>query len=164
MRRYRMRQKLFSLRDAFTIQNADSQDVYVVKGRLISLRDLLSFQDMDGNELLHIKQKLVSLRPRYEIHRGDRHYATVTKRLLSLIGARFEISVDGEDDLTAKGNFLDYEYRFLREDEEVAEVSKRWFALTDIYGVEVAEDVDDLLILASAVVIDMVNHNSDREG
>ncbi|MGC9348852.1 MAG: LURP-one-related/scramblase family protein, partial [Anaerolineae bacterium] len=134
-----------------------------VKGRLISLRDRLSFQDLDGNELLHIKQKLVSLRPRYEIYRGDRHYATVAKRLLSLIGARFEISVEDGKDLTAKGNFLDYEYRFLRDDEEVAEVSKRWFALTDIYGVEIDDDVDDLLILASTVVIDMVNHNPDRE-
>jgi uncharacterized protein YxjI len=157
-----MRQKLFSLRDAFTIQNADGQAVYKVEGRLISLRDRLSFQDMDGNELLHIKQKLVSLRPRYEIYRDDRHYATVAKRLLSLIGDRFEISVEEGEDLTAKGNFLDYEYRFLRNDTEVGEVSKRWFSLTDIYGVEVDDEVDDLLILAAAVVIDMVNHNPDH--
>jgi hypothetical protein len=34
-------------------------------------------------------------------------------------------------------------------------VSKRWFAWTATYGVDIAEREDDILILASTVVIDM---------
>ncbi|MGB8356173.1 MAG: hypothetical protein WCD79_19910 [Chthoniobacteraceae bacterium] len=44
-----------------------------------------------------------------------------------------------------------------------AEVSKRWFALTDTYGVDIAENEDDLLILASTVVIDMVCHPDQQQ-
>jgi uncharacterized protein YxjI len=33
-----------------------------------------------------------------------------------------------------------------------------WFRLTDTYGVEIADGEDPVLILASAVVIDMICH------
>jgi uncharacterized protein YxjI len=42
-------------------------------------------------------------------------------------------------------------------------VSKRWFSWSDTYGVEVGDDEDPVLILASAVVIDLIAH-PDKEG
>ena len=164
MRSYQMRQKLFSLRDQFRIRDAEGNDVYVVKGRLISIRDRFSFEDVHGRELLDIRQKLVSWRLQYRIYCGGRLCAIVQKRLLSVLGSRFVISIKGEPNLLAKGNFLDYEYRFLRRGREVARVSKRWFTLADSYGVQVDEErVGDLLILACAVIIDMINHNPRRK-
>jgi uncharacterized protein YxjI len=50
------------------------------------------------------------------------------------------------------------EYTFTRSGGQVAEVSKRWFAFSDTYGVDIADGEDDVLILASAVVIDLVAH------
>ena len=164
MRRYQMRQKLFSLRDQFRIRDADGNDAYVVKGRLISIRDRLSFEDVRGQQLLDIRQKLVSWRPQYRIYSQGRLCAIVQKRLLSVLGSRFVISLKGEQNLLAKGNFLDYEYRFLRRGRQVAQVSKRWFTLADSYGVQVDEEsVGGLLILACAVIIDLINHNPKRE-
>jgi uncharacterized protein YxjI len=40
-------------------------------------------------------------------------------------------------------------------------VSKRWFAFTDTYGIDVADDEDQVLILASAVVVDQACHPGD---
>ena len=63
-----------------------------------------------------------------------------------------------------KGDFTDHEYTFERGGKAVAVVSKRWFTWTDTYGVDVAEGEDDLLILASTVVIDLACHEKkDRE-
>jgi uncharacterized protein YxjI len=164
MRRYQMRQKLFSLRDQFRIRDAEGTSIYVVKGRLISIRDRLSFEDTNGQQLLDIRQKLVSWRPQYRLYSQGRLCAIVQKRLLSVLGSRFVISIKGEPNLLAKGNFLDYEYRFLRGRQQVAQVSKRWFTLADSYGVQVDEEsVGGLLILACAVIIDMINHNPKRE-
>jgi len=64
--------------------------------------------------------------------------------------------------LEAQGDFLDHEYTFERHGEEVAAVSKRWFSWTDTYGVDIAKGDDDVLILASAVVIDMVCHQESK--
>ena len=85
------------------------------------------------------------------------------KSLFTFIHCKFTVDVPGPDDLEAAGNFLDHEYSFSRGGRPVANVSKRWFSWTDTYGVEIADGEDDVLILASTVVIDMVCHG-DRKG
>ena len=64
----------------------------------------------------------------------------------------------GPDDLEAKGNFIDHEYSFERGGRQVARVSKKWFSFSDTYGIEIDDREDDVLVLASAVVIDLVSH------
>ena len=54
------------------------------------------------------------------------------------------------------------EYVFRRRTQTIAEVSKRWFAWTDTYGVDVREGEDAALILSSTVVIDMVCHADQK--
>jgi uncharacterized protein YxjI len=160
--RYVMRQKLFSWGDDFTIKTEDGRDVFLVDGKAFSLGNQLSFQDMQGNELAFIRQKLLSWGPTYEITTGGELKAVVKKAIFTLVNCRFTVDVPGPNDLEAKGNFTDHEYRFERTAKTVATVSKRWFSWTDTYGVEVAQGEDDILILASTVVIDMACHQ-DRD-
>ena len=160
--RYLMKQKLFCWGDDFRIQNEAGEDVFFVDGRAFSIGDKLSFQDMAGNELAFIRQKLLSWGPTYEIQRDGQLAAVVKKELFTFFRCRFMIDVPGPDDLEAEGNFLDMEYTFNRGGSVVAEVSKRWFAFTDTYGVDIADDQDPVLILASTVVIDMVCHGDQK--
>jgi uncharacterized protein YxjI len=44
----------------------------------------------------------------------------------------------------------------------VAQVSKQWFAWSDTYGVQISPGEDDVLILASTVVIDMACHGDHK--
>ena len=159
--RYVMKQKMFAFGDDFTIKDADGRDVYLVDGRAFSIGDKLSFQDLRGNELAFIKQKVLSWGPTYEIHRGGKVVAVVKKKLFALLHHRFTIDVPGPDDLEAEGDFLDHEYHFSRGGRTVASVSKRWFSFTDTYGVDIENGEDDVLILASAVVVDMACHPDD---
>jgi uncharacterized protein YxjI len=159
--RYVMRQKLLSWGDDYTIKDDEGRELYLVDGKAISFGGQLSFRDMDGRELAFIKQKLFKLSPTYEIHRSGELAAVVKQELFALLHHRFTVDVPGPDDLEAEGDFLDHEYVFTRGGREVATVSKRWFALADTYGVEVAEGEDDVLILASAVVVDQACHRDD---
>lgn len=161
--RYVMKQKLFSWGDDFTIRDAEGHDVFFVDGKALSLGDQLSFRDLKGNELAFIRQKLLSWGPTYEIHRNGELAAVVKKELFTFFRARFTVDVPGPDDLEASGDFLDHEYTLTRGGRTVATVSKKWFTWSDTYGVDVAPGEDDLLVLASTVVIDMVCH-ADREG
>jgi uncharacterized protein YxjI len=161
--RYLMRERILSWGDDFTIKNADGADVYYVDGKVLSFGNKLSFQDMNGHELVRIDQKLLSIGPQYEIHRGDETIAVVKKRLFTLVRARFSVDVPGPDDLEARGDFLDHEYVFERAGREVARVSKKWFRLADTYAVDIDPDQDDVLILASAVVIDLVSHPDETK-
>jgi uncharacterized protein YxjI len=160
--RYVLRQKIWSLGDDFRIQDAEGNTAFRVDGRVFSLGNKLSFQDASGRELAFIRQKLLSWGPTYFIEREGRVVAEVRKHLFTLFRCRFTVDVPGPDDLEAQGSFLEMEYSVTRHGRRVAEVSKRWFSWTDTYGVEVADGEDPVLILASAVVIDMVCHQVEK--
>jgi uncharacterized protein YxjI len=161
--RYVLKQKLLSWGDDYYIRDDQDREVYLVDGKAFSLGGQLSFKDLAGNELAFIRQKLLKLSPTYEIHRDGKVAAVVQKKLFALFHHRFTVDVPGPDDLEAKGNFLDHEYVFRRGDREVATVSKRWLSLRDTYGIEIADGEDDVLILASAVVVDQACHPDDGE-
>ena len=160
--RYVMRQKLLSLADNFTIKNEREQDVFLVKGKVFSFGDKLSFQDLAGNELVFIDQRLLNWSPTYELWKGDKLLAVVKRELFSFIHHRFTVDVPGPNDLEAEGDFLDHEYTISRGGSVVATVSKRWFSWADTYGIEIADGEDDVLVLATAVVVDMVCHDDSK--
>ena len=161
--RYVMRQKLLSFGDDFHIRNEAGRDVYFVDGKALSFGDQLSFQDLEGNELAFIKQRVFAWGKTYEIFRGGSVAAVVKQELFALFHHRFTVDVPGPDDLEAEGNFLDHEYTFKRHGRVVATVSKRWFTWTDTYGVDVDDGEDQVLVLASAVVVDQACHPGDGE-
>lgn len=159
--RYVLKQKVLTLADSFTIKNDQGQGVYKVKGKLVSLGDRLSFQHMDGEEIAQIKQELISITPSYRIYREGKLLADVDKKLFSVLGDKFKVKVkDGAEDLEIRGNVLDFDYRFKRGGDEIARVSKKWVSIGDSYGVEIEAGEDEVLILACAVVIDMIAHGS----
>jgi uncharacterized protein YxjI len=159
--RYVMKQKLLSFGDDFHIRDEHGRDVFFVDGKAFSLGNQLAFKDMQGHELASIRQKLLAWGPTYQIHRNGELAATVKKELFSFFKHRFQVDVPGPDDLEASGDFMDHEYTFRRGDRTVATVSKRWFSFSDTYGIDIAEGEDDVLILASAVVIDQICHEGD---
>ena len=162
MGRYRLKQDWISFGTDYTIRDPEGRDAYVVDGRAFSFGNKLSFQDLQGRELAFIAQKLLSWGPTYEISRDDRVLAVVKKSLFTLFRCEFTVDVPGPDDLIAEGDFWQHEYAFTRQGRSVAAVSKRWFSWTDTYGVDVADGEDDILVLASAVVIDLCCHQ-DRK-
>ena len=156
-----MRERILSWGDDFAITNTAGEDVWYVDGKALSFGDKLSFKDRHGTEVAFIDQKLLSLGPQYEIIRGGKTVAVVKRHLFTLFRARFTVDVPGPDDLEAKGDFLDHEYTFERHGREIARVSKKWFSLSDSYAIDIDEGEDDVLILAAAVVIDLVSHPDD---
>ena len=160
--RYLMKQKLFCFGDDFTIKNEAGDNVFFVDGKVFTLGKKLSFQDMHGQELAFIQQKLLSWGPTYEIYREGKLAVVVKKHLFTFFRCAFTVDVPGPDDIEAQGSFLDMEYSFTRGNRTVAEVSKRWFAFSDTYGVDIADGEDDVLLLASSVVIDMVCHADNK--
>jgi len=156
--RYIMRQKMLSLGDDFQIKNENGDDAFVVDGKVFSLAKQLSFQDLSGNTLVSIKQQLMSWGPTYAISKDENPVAVVKKELFNVFSYRFSIDLSGSPSLETTGDFSNHEYAINCVGQQVALISKQWFTLTDTYGVDIGEGEDDVLILAIAVVIDMVCH------
>ena len=83
---------------------------------------------------------MLSVRDTMEIERDGKTVATVKKALVSPLRDRFSIDVEGGEDMEAKGNIVDHEYKIERDGDKVAEVSKRWFRVRDTYGIEIAPE------------------------
>jgi uncharacterized protein YxjI len=159
--RYLLKQKIFSFADRFHIKNEAGRDMFLVEGAVFSFGHQLTFYDMAGNELAFIRQKLLSWGPTYEIYRGGELVAVVKKELFSFFRHVFHVDVPGPDDLIAEGDFWDLEFTFTRGETTVAQVSRQWFSWADTYGLDIAEGEDDVLILASTIVIDTVRSEQD---
>jgi uncharacterized protein YxjI len=156
--KYVLQEKWLALGNDFTIRDEQDQPRYFVDGRVFSLGDKLSFQDMTGRELAFIRQRLLSWGPTYEITHQGQIVAMVRKKLFTLFHCRFSVDVPGPDDLEATGDFFDHQYTFTLRGEPVAEVSKKWIAMTDRYAVEISPKVSDVLVLCCVVVIDLICH------
>ena len=162
--RYMMKEKILAWGDDFTIRDESGREVFYVDGKIFSFGDKLSFRDVASKqELAVIDQKLLAIGPTYEIFRGGQRAAVVKKKLFTMFRNKFSVDVPGPDDLDAKGDFINKDYTFTRHGRTVAEVSKKWFRITDTYGIDIAPGEDDVLILASAVVIDLCVHTDDKK-
>ena len=154
--RYMMKQKIWALGSDFTIKNENDEPVYFVDGKAFSFGDKLSFQDMKGNELAYISQKLLSFKKCYEIYNSGELFAEVKKEF-TLFKDKYSVDIPGPNDYEVKGDFFDHEYGFYRKGIEVASVSKSYFSWSDTYGIDIIDGEDDITILATAVVIDLIN-------
>jgi len=152
-----MREKLFAVGDDFWIENEAGERAFKVDGKALRLRDTLVLEDQSGAELFTVQEKKLRVRDTMEIERGGRTVATIKKALITPLRERFSIDVDGGEDIEAKGNIVDHEYKIERGGAKVAEVSKRWFRVRDTYGIEIAPGQDEALILTVAVCIDRMS-------
>ena len=153
---YRMREKMFAIGDDFWIENADGERAFKVDGKALRIRQTFVLESPSGEELYKIQEKKLSIRDKMEVERGGDTVATIKKALVSPLRDRYSISIEGGEDMEAKGNIVDHEFKIEREGNTVAEISKRWFRVRDTYGIEVAPGQDDALILAITVCIDQM--------
>jgi uncharacterized protein YxjI len=154
--RFRMRQKLVSFGDDYWIENALGSRVYFVDGKAFHLREHLGFQDMQGNELAAIQERVMRIKDTYRMYRKGNVLATVKKVLISPLQQRFEVHVAGGENMEVESTIFDHEYEVHEGRRKMAEVSKKWFPVADTYGVDIVSRVDDILVLAITVVIDMM--------
>jgi uncharacterized protein YxjI len=156
--KYRMREKMFSIGDDYWIETESGNRAFKVDGKALRLRKTFKLEGPDGKELYAIQEKKLSIRDKMEIERDGHTIATIKKALVSPLRERFHIEVVAGDDLEAKGNIVDHEYEIERNGKKIAKISKKWFRVRDTYGIEVAPEQNDGLILAVTVAIDQMAH------
>ncbi|HYH81218.1 MAG TPA: LURP-one-related family protein [Longimicrobium sp.] len=163
MPRYKMRQKLISIGEDYTIEDESGRAVYKVDGKVMRIRETFVIEDMGGREVATIREKKLAIRDSMKILRDGKTVATVKKALISPFTDRFDVDVEDGENMRVKGDLLDHEYEIRRDGDTVAKVSKHWFSLRDTYGIDIAAGQDDALILAVAVALDEMAHDPDEQ-
>ena len=147
---------MFSIGDDFWIETQSGERAFKVNGKALRIRDTFVLESAGGEELYTIQERKLSVRDKMAIEHDGKTVATIKKALISPLRERYSIDVEGGEDMEAKGNIVDHEFEIKRGGDKVAEISKRWFRVRDTYGVEVAPEQNDALILACTVCIDQM--------
>lgn len=155
--RYQIRQRVFSLRDSFTIKDEYGTDRFEVQGKLFSFGNKLRIYSMSGEELVYIEQEVFHLLPRYNIYLRN-SYAASVKKEFTFFKPRFYIE-SSMGNYEVEGDIFSHEFQILKDGREAAYVSKKWFSFSDSYGAEIVDTENQEFMLAMVIVIDMVLHN-----
>lgn len=160
--RYKIRQNLISIGDDFWIENEEGRKIYKVDGRILRIRKTLVFEDAKGGKLAQIQERLLSIKDTMVVEDANgKDIATIKKALIAPLRDKWDVNVKDGPDLDVIGNIFDFEYAIKQGGKKVAEISKKWFRLTDTYGVEIEDGQNDILILAIAIAVDMMAHNAE---
>ena len=129
----------------------------------------LEIHTPEGQKVLTIKRGFsLILSTVQELDEHDKVVGTFKQKLFS-IGGKFDV-LDAQDKTlcTLAGKWTSWDFRFMQDDTELAQVSKKWaglgkelFTTADnyvlaIHGTVAANDTVRLLILAAVMCIDMV--------
>ncbi|HEY4753997.1 MAG TPA: LURP-one-related family protein [Candidatus Limnocylindrales bacterium] len=154
---YQMHQQMFAIGDDFWIESGGNR-VFKVDGKALRIRKTLLLEDAQGRELYKIQEKLVTIRDVMTIEGPAGDVATVKKALISPLRERYAVELKAGGEWNVQGNILDHEYEISGPAGKIAEVGKKWFRIRDTYGVQVAPNQDDALVLAVAIVVDQMSH------
>lgn len=158
--RFKVHQQLLSIGDDYWIENEEGQKIYKIDGKALRIRKTLILEDAEGNPLCKIQERMLRIKDTMEIEDADgKRIALVQKALLTPFRDRWVVKIRSGPDLVVQGNLLDHEYTIKHGIKRVAEISKKWFKLSDTYGVEVDDDQDEFVILTVAIAIDMMVHD-----
>ena len=127
--------------------------------------------DTKGETVLRIKRGIKFFRSTIDISDKNEELIGRFKQKFFSFGGKFEVqNADGEVECLLKGNWKQWDYKFSREDVELATVSKKWmglgkelFTTADNYMLQIDAKVGKndpvrRLIVAAVMCIDMVFH------
>ena len=155
-----LKEKVFSLREAFQVMDEAGEPVYEVIGKLLSVGHKLTVTDMDGQEAAYIYQKVLSLVPKYFIEVNGQEEVEL-KGHITLFKPHYTLEAeDGKWEI--RGDFMAHEYEMKQGRDVVATVTKKWFSWGDTYLLDVADDADVLPALGVMLAIDCIESDTSR--
>jgi uncharacterized protein YxjI len=148
-----MRERIFDIGEDLTVDDEAGRPAFRVDGKVLALRKTFVLEDLSGRPLATIRRPLIALVDTVVIQRPGLPDARVRRRLLSILRKRYSVELPG-DDLEVAGNIVAHEYEIRRGRELAARISRSWFRVRDLYGIEVEAGEDPALMIAIAVALE----------
>ena len=146
-----MKQKVFSLKDRFTIVNEYGEVCYTAEGEFRTFLKRLHIYDHEGNEAACLQQ-VFSFMPKYEVIVNN-HMIAVVKKKFSF--PRSEYEIEGLD-WHVDGGWHEHEYEITNDSRVIVSVHKEWMSWGDSYEIDVKDPLDEVNALTVVLAIDAV--------
>ena len=146
-----MKQKVFSLKDKFTIQNSLGEDKYFVEGKVISFGKKLHIKDTTGNELAFVKQKVLTIMPKFAVEIDGQQVAVIKKKF----SFKPKYAIDGLG-WEVQGDFFSHDYVIVENGNPIVAIHKKLMSWGDAYELDITDESKEVLAVAVVLAIDAV--------
>lgn len=163
--KFHIKERAWTLREEFIVRDHENRPVFKIKGKFFHIGDNLVIHDLRSREeVAHIKQKMLALTPHYEIFHHHAHWASLHEKLLHFLGERFKIKLESGSTLHIDGDLWNWDFSVSNERGDLlAQIGKRVSLFRDSYAVDIAQGVDVPLMIALAIVIEMIRtHQAEK--
>lgn len=149
-----IKQKVFTIKDKFTVKNEEGNDKYFVEGKLLSLGKKFYIYNMEKEEVAYIEQKLMNLMPKFFVYVKGEKIAEIHKKF-SFLKPKYEIV--GKNWVT-NGDLWAHEYNITDIDSgnQIASMHKEWMTWGDSYMLDIVDEKHEISIMALILAIDAV--------
>lgn len=151
-----MKERNFSIRDKFSVQDENGKDKYQVIGELLSATKVLHIKDMSGNEVASIQEKMISLKPKFYLNIGKDQVGEIVKDM-SILKPKYHIK---GLEWKIKGDVSEHKYSILSSKKTIVTVKKKRLALTGTYVFDIEDEAQEIPALAAVLAIDYISNNS----
>ncbi len=151
------KQRVFSWLDKYDIYNENKEVVFRVEGRMSWGRKLVIF-DNDDNELAYIEKALFKWLPSYKMYLNGEEVGTIRKEL-TLFKPKFQVDYNGWE---VEGDFWDWNYEISNNTKTIAVISKEFFAMSDVYTIDVFDESDLLQWVLVVLAIDAIKDDGSN--
>lgn len=139
--------------------------VFEIRGAFMNIDDDLVLIDSSTSQELaraHIRQNMPSLTLHYEIHRKGQLWAHLHDRF-RLFHEDFKIETGDGSSMRVKGDTRRWNFSIIDEiGHPLAHIGRQYSMFPDCYAIEVAENVDEVAMVALVIVIDMVREREEQ--
>lgn len=147
-----VKQKVFSLRERFTVKDDNDQDKYYIRGSLFSIPKTFEIEDTRGNQVALITKKIFSFLPKFFVEADGQEILTIVKEF-TFFKDRYRID---SSDIEVRGDWWDKNFEVFKQGKKIAHVNEKWFTWGDTYDLHVIDEAYEHIVLAIVVAIDFV--------
>lgn len=153
-----LKQKAFSWGDKFAVYDAAGNVRWYAYGDVFTWGRKLHVCDINSVERCFIRQRLMTWLPKYEIY-IDGVLSTEVNRKFTFFTQEYTADSLG---WYVTGDVFAHDYMVTCGSYTVASVSKEWFSWGDAYAINIADDRDEMAVLALVLAIDATMADSQH--
>lgn len=150
-----LKQKVFTIRDAFRVYDDAQTILYEAKGKVLTLnsrRDL--FKAGEASAIYTMKQKVFSFVPTYFLYdRQEKQIAKMAQQLFVFFGTKFNLLIQDKR-YQVTGDFFGYQFAISDDAGMVVQISKKFLSWGDTYQIAIHDDFDEALAVSVVLMID----------
>lgn len=159
--KFYIKQKVFSIKDKFSIKDEQGNDCYQVSGKMMSLHNKLDILNMSDEVVLKIHKKVFSFLPKYYLDDPhDRRMATIHKKF-SFMRPKFEVDLE-QGQMVVSGSPWAMNFEITLNDTLAATISKKMVSWGDSYEIDILIETHQLLLLGIVIIIDQIIHENKK--